>query len=199
MATLNFTSISPTKMRGVHGVGRRTIYGWLLIAVGILPMLTLSVAPSAATVPVFAWFLILGGAIEIAHAIQRLGKDYFAAMLTSGSVTLALGSTIWIASRPDVTMLTLLVGNFLIVDCGARARLALRLRSPGGWRSVLVDEVLSIALAALIVSITLALLIVYRGPPTSLPLIGLFTGIWLMSKGVGLLLGPWTRLAKRKE
>ena len=198
MATLNFTSISPTKMRGVHGVGRRTIYGWLLIAVGILPMLTLSVAPSA-TVPVFAWFLILGGGIEIAHAIQRLGKDYFAAMLTSGSVTLALGSTIWIASRPEVTMLTLLVGNFLIVDCGARARLALRLRSPGGWRSVLVDEVLSIALAALIVSITLALLIVLRGPPTSLPLIGLFSAIWLRSKGVGLLMGPWPRLAKRKE
>ena len=196
MATLNFTSISPTKMTGVHGVGRRTIYGWLLIAVGILPMLTLSVAPSA-TVPVFAWFLILGGAIEIAHAIQRVGKDYFAAMLTSGSVTLALGSTIWIASRPEVTMLTLLVGNFLIVDCGARARLALRLRSPGGWRPVLVDEVLSIALAALIVSITLALLIVYRGPPTSLPLIGLFSAVWLMSKGVGLLMGPWTRLAKR--
>ena len=199
MATLNFTSISPMKMKGVHGVGRRLLYGWLLIVVGILPILTLSVTPSAATVPVFAGLLILGGAIEIAHAIQKLGKDYFAAMFTSGSLTLALGTTIWIVSRPEATVLALLVGNFLIVDCGARARVALRLRSPGGWRSVLVDEALSIALAALIVSITLALLIVLRGPPTSLPLIGLFSAIWLISKGVGLLTGPWIRLAKRND
>lgn len=199
MATLNFTSISPMKMKGVHGVGRRLLYGWLLIVVGILPILTLSVTPSAATVPVFAGLLILGGAIEIAHAIQKLGKDYFAAMFTSGSLTLALGTTIWIVSRPEATVLALLVGNFLIVDCGARARVALRLRSPGGWRSVLVDEALSIALAALIVSITLAALIVLRGPPDSLPSISLFSAIWLISKGVGLLLGPWIRLAKRND
>jgi len=154
--------------------GWQIAWGVLLIVAGVLAVLMPGIA-AFATALVLAWLLVLGGGFEIAHAVQRHHARGFGWMLASGIVTLVLGLAILLAPVAGIASLALLIGAFLLVGGVARLVLALHLRPLRGWGWVLFDGVLSVAVA---------LLIMLGWPQSSLAIIGLLTGFWLISAGV---------------
>jgi uncharacterized membrane protein HdeD (DUF308 family) len=156
------------------GTSWRVAWGVLLIATGILAVLMPGIA-ALATALVFAWLLIFGGGFEIAYAFHTRRSPGFGWKLASGILTLMLGIAILMVPLAGVMSLALLVGAFLFAGGVTRVMLAMRMRPRRGWGWILADGVLSIVLA---------LLIVIAWPQSSVALIGLLTGFWLMMAGV---------------
>ncbi|MFP5404956.1 MAG: HdeD family acid-resistance protein [Gammaproteobacteria bacterium] len=163
------------------GRGWQIAWGILLIITGILAVMMPGVA-ALATVLVFAWLLVFGGAFEIAYAIQTRHRDGFGWKLVSGILTLLLGIAMLLVPIVGVASLALLVGGFLLATGIARAILAVRLKPRRGWGWILFDGLLSIALA---------ILIWIGWPASSLAVIGLLTGFSLISTGIWrIMLAP---------
>jgi uncharacterized membrane protein HdeD (DUF308 family) len=156
------------------GSGWHVAWGVLLIITGLFAVMMPAVA-ALATALVFGWLLLLGGVFEIVHAIQTRGEAGFSWKLLSGILTLVLGLVILFVPLAGIASLALLVGAVLFVAGVARAVLAFRLKPLRGWGWVLFDGLLSIAVA---------ILIAIGWPQSSLALIGLLTGISLISTGV---------------
>jgi uncharacterized membrane protein HdeD (DUF308 family) len=155
------------------GEGWRIVWGVLLIVSGFLAVMMPEVAALATTV-IFGWLLTFGGGCEVAYAVHTLAAGGFAWKLTSGILTLLLGVAILIFPLAGAASLGLLVGSFLFVGGIARTALALRLKPRLRWGWVLIDGLLSVALSILILS---------GWPHSSLTIIGLFTGFWLLWSG----------------
>ena len=171
--------LNPIKNSGIRppdaaGHGWQIAWGVLLIVAGILAVLMPGVA-ALATALVFGWLLLFAGGVEIAYAIQTRARQGFGWKLTSGILTLLLGVGILVVPLLGVAALALLVGAFLLAGGIARVMLALQLKPLHGWGWVLFDGALSIVLA---------ILIAIGWPQSSLALIGLLTGISLLSTGI---------------
>ncbi len=149
-------------------------WGVLLIIAGILAVLMPGIA-ALATALIFGWLLLLAGGFEIAYAMQTRGAKGFGWKLASGILTLLLGLGILVMPLAGVASLALLVGGFLFASGITRAVLAFRLKPRPGWGWVLFDGVLSIILAWLIA---------LGWPQSSLAIIGLLTGLSLLSTGI---------------
>jgi uncharacterized membrane protein HdeD (DUF308 family) len=156
------------------GHGWQIAWGVLLIIAGVLAVLMPGIA-ALATALVFGWVLLCAGGFEIAYAIQTRASKGFGWKLASGLLTLLLGFGILLMPLAGVASLALLVGGFLFAGGIARAALAMRLKPRRGWGWVLFDGVLSIVLA---------LLIALGWPQSSLAIIGLLTGLSLLSTGI---------------
>lgn len=174
MATFDETGRAGLRADDPHRTGWAIAWGVLLIVAGILAVLMPGVA-ALATALVFAWLLIFSGGFEIAYAIHTRTKPGFGWKLASGILTLLLGIAILVVPLAGVLSLALLVGGFLFASGIARSALAFRLRPRRGWGWVLVDGLLSIAIA---------ILIAIGWPQTSLAIIGLLTGFSLIMTGV---------------
>lgn len=174
MTLANDPGLSRTSTPPAPGSGWQLAWGVLLIVSGLLAVAMPGVA-ALATVLVLAWLLVLGGAFEIAYAIQTRRAGGLAWKLVSGLLTLALGVLILAAPVAGVASLALVVGAFLFVAGIARTLLALRLRPLRGWGWVLFDGLLSIAVA---------ILVAIGWPESSVALIGLLTGLSLISTGI---------------
>jgi len=157
-----------------YGEGWRIAWSLLLILCGILAVLMPEFAALATTL-FLAWLLLFGGILEIAYAIHTRASGGFPSKLTSGILTLLLGVAILIFPLPSAASLGLLVGAFLFVGGIARLALAFRLKPRLRWGWVLVDGLLSIALA---------IFIAVGWPQNSLTIIGLLVGIWLLWTGI---------------
>jgi uncharacterized membrane protein HdeD (DUF308 family) len=173
MATLHATpDTHPTIAPVSHNW--EIVWGVLLIIAGVLAVLMPEVAALATTV-VFAWLLIFSGVFEIGYSMHTRHEAGFGWKLFSGIVTLALGIAILMFPIAGVASLGLLVGAFLFVGGVARTALAVQVRGRRGWGWILFDGLISIALAVLIA---------IHWPASSIPLIGLLAGFWLICTGI---------------
>ncbi len=170
----NTNDAAPGVGLGASGGSWQLVWGVLLIAVGVLAVIMPGIA-ALATALVFAWILIFGGGFEIAYAFQTRSRDGFGWKLASGVLTLVLGIAILAVPLAGVASLALLVGAFLFAGGVARTMLAFRLKPQRGWVWILVDGLLSIAVA---------ILIAIGWPQSSLAFIGVLTGFSLIATGV---------------
>ena len=171
---------TPVPASGTRG---DVAWGVLLIIVGALAV-TLPAIAALATTLVFGWLLLIGGALELAYAFQTRARGGFGWKLASGVLTFLLGIAIVVFPLGGAVTLGLLVGAFLFVGGIARTALAFHLKPMRSWGWVLFDGLLSIVLA---------LLIAVGWPASSLVVIGVLTGVWLVSAGIWrvALRGHW--------
>ena len=160
------------------GSGWQVVWGVLLITAGVLAVLMPGVA-ALATALIFAWVLIFGGGFEIVYAVQTRARHGFGWKLASGVLTLVLGIAILVVPVAGVASLALMVGAFLFAGGVTRTMLAFRLKPQPGWGWVLLDGLVSIAVA---------ILIAIGWPQSSLAFIGLLTGFSLIATGVWRIL-----------
>ena len=166
------------QLKAAPASGWQVAWGVLLILSGVLAMVMPGVA-AYATALLFAWLLILGGACELAYAVQTRDQKGFGWKLASGILTLALGVAILLVPLAGVASLAMLVGAFFFAGGIARTVLASTLKPQRGWGWVLLDGLLSIVIA---------LLIAIGWPENSIAFIGLLTGFWLVWAGVWRIL-----------
>jgi uncharacterized membrane protein HdeD (DUF308 family) len=160
------------------GTGWHVLWGILLIVTGVLAILMPEVA-ALATVLVLGWLLIFSGVFEIAYAFHTRATGSFGWKLASGVLTLVLGIALVFVPVAGIASLALLVGAFLFASGIARVVLAFRLRPRRGWGWVLLDGLLSLALA---------ILIAVGWPASSVAFIGLLTGFTLLFTGIWRIL-----------
>ncbi len=170
----NAEDVAPAASDG----GWQVVWGVLLIAAGVLAVLMPGVA-ALATALIFAWVLIFGGGFEIVYAVQTRARHGFGWKLASGVLTLVLGIAILVVPIAGVASLALMVGAFLFAGGVTRTMLAFRLKPRPGWGWVLLDGLVSIAVA---------ILIAIGWPQSSLAFIGLLTGFSLIVTGVWRIL-----------
>lgn len=163
-----------TAAPGASGSGWQVVWGVLLIGAGVLAVSMPGVA-ALATALIFAWVLIFGGGFEIVYAVQTRARHGFGWKLASGVLTLVLGIAILVVPVAGVASLALMVGAFLFAGGVTRTMLAFRLKPQSGWGWVLLDGLVSIAVA---------ILIAIGWPQSSLAFIGLLTGFSLIATGV---------------
>lgn len=177
MASSNHFAGSGTRIHAAAG-GWDVTWGVLLIIGGVLAVVMPEVAAFATTL-VFGGLLILCGAFELGYAIQTRQRGGFGWKLTSGILTLLLGLLIVAFPLSGAVSLGLLVGAFLLVGGVTRTAFAFQLKPVSGWGWVVFDGALSIALA---------ILILIGWPGSSLVVIGVLTGLWLISAGTWRIL-----------
>jgi uncharacterized membrane protein HdeD (DUF308 family) len=158
--------------------GWHVLWGILLIVTGVVAILMPEVA-ALATVLVLGWLLVFSGVFEIAYAFHTRAAGSFGWKLASGILTLVLGIALVFVPVAGIASLALLVGAFLFASGIARVVLAFRLRPRRGWGWVLLDGVLSLALAVLIA---------VGWPASSVAFIGLLTGFTLLFTGIWRIL-----------
>jgi uncharacterized membrane protein HdeD (DUF308 family) len=174
MANTTHTTMGNPPGGTTSGSGWQLVWGILLVAAGVLAVLMPEVA-ALATALVFGWLLVFSGVIELAHAFQSRAQGGFGWKLASGILTLLLGIAIVFVPLAGIASLALLVGAFLFAGGIARTVLALRMRPRRGWGWVLLDGLLSIALA---------ILILLGWPASSIAFIGLLVGFSLIFTGI---------------
>jgi uncharacterized membrane protein HdeD (DUF308 family) len=174
MTPTNELAGSPAGAMQVSGRGWRIGLGIVLILCGLGALMIPEIAALGTTV-FFAGLLVFGGICEITYAIHTRAWQGFGWKLTSGILTLLLGLAVLVFPVVGAVSLGLLVGSFLFVGGIARTMLSLRMRPRPRWGWVLFDGLLSIALA---------LVIMVGWPGTSLIVIGVLTGFWLISAGM---------------
>ena len=158
--------------------GWQIMWGVLLIIAGFLAVL-MPGAAALATAVLFAWLLIFAGGFEVAYAMQSRHRSGFGWKLASGILTLLLGIALLFLPAASVLSLAILVGAFLLASGVARVVLSFKVRPQRGWGWVLVDGLVSIALAVL----------VFVGwPASSIAVIGVLVGFSLISTGVWRLM-----------
>jgi uncharacterized membrane protein HdeD (DUF308 family) len=173
MSTTNVERFGHRDPRAAQS-GWRIVYGILLIVAGILAILMPEIAALSAAL-VLGWLLLIGGAVEIAYAIQTRALGHFGWKLFSGLLDLVLGLAILVLPFAAVASLGLLIGAFLFVGGIARIALSFRARPMRGWGWILVDGILSIIIA---------ILIAIGWPASSAVIIGVMVGIWFLSAGI---------------
>ena len=156
------------------GRGWQITWGVLLIVVGVAAILMPGIA-ALATVLFLGWLLAFGGGFEIAYAIHTREQQGFGWKLVSALLTLALGIAIVIWPVAGIASLGLLVGAFFFVGGITRTWLAFRLKPARGWGWVLFDGLLSVVLAVLIA---------IGWPGSSVEIIAVLTGFWLLFSGI---------------
>jgi len=173
MATADELDAQDSRYQPAPASGWQVGWGILLIVSGVLAMLMPGVA-ALTTALFFAWLLIMGGAFELAYAMQTRAQPGFGWKLGSGILTLVLGIGILVVPLAGVESLALMVGAFLFAGGIARTALALKVKPARGWGWVLLDGLLSIVIAGLIA---------IGWPENSIAFIGLLTGFWLIWAG----------------
>lgn len=173
MNAANFGKLR-TPSPGAAGSGWRVVYGLLLIVAGVAAIFMPAIAALSAAL-FLGWILLIGGAIEIAYAVQTRTLGHFGWKLTSGILDFVLGVAVLLLPGAAVASLGLLISAFLFLGGIARIVLSLRARPMRGWGWILGDGVLSLLLA---------ILISIGWPESSVVIIGIMVGIWLLSAGM---------------
>lgn len=174
MADNASTAIPHDATTPTTGRGWQITWGVLLIVAGIAAILMPGIA-ALATALVFGWLLVFGGAFEIAYAIHTRTQQGFGWKLVSALLTLVLGIAIVIWPVAGIASLGLLVGAFFFAGGITRTWLAFHLKPKRGWGWVLFDGLLSIVLA---------ILIAIGWPGSSVAVIAVLTGFWLLFSGI---------------
>jgi uncharacterized membrane protein HdeD (DUF308 family) len=157
-----------------HRHGWCIVWGILLIVAGILAILMPEIA-ALATVLTLAWLLTFAGIVEIVHAFQTRRRAGFGWKLAAGIITLLLGLSLLLFPIAGIATLALWIGALVFASGIVRLILAFRVRPAKGWGWVLFDGILSIVVGGLIA---------WGWPASSIPFIGVLTGVWLLFSGI---------------
>ncbi len=178
MSTIGDIGHYRTPQPGAHGHGWRIAYGVLLVIAGALAILMPGIA-ALSTALLLGWLLAFGGIVEIAYAIHTRHSGGFGWKIGSGILTLILGVAILLVPLAAIASIGLLVAAFLFVGGVGRAMLATRMRPARGWGWILVDGIVSVVLAGLIA---------LAWPGSSIAVIGVLVGFWLITAGIWRIL-----------
>lgn len=174
------------QLAGLHQVGIESLrknWGWVL-GLGILMVVLGTIAVGSAclmtiaSVLLFGWLLIVGGALEAIHAFWRKAWGGFFIGLLGGILYVVVGFMIVANPAASAVALTLLISMFLIVGGAFRLVTALAVRVQH-WPWLALHGV---------VNLVLGIMIWRQWPVSGLWVIGLFVGIDLLLNGWSLVM-----------
>ena len=160
--------------------------GWFYF-IGIL-LIVLGVAaiafPFLTTIAVkifIGWLLLIGGIVQIAHAVRTRGWSEFFLNLLIGVLYLIAGG--WLAFFPltGIKTLTVLLALLFIVEGLIELAIAVRVRQHAGWVWMLLSGIVAIAVGVLLIA---------ELPSSAAWAIGLLVGINLIVSGFAYLFLP---------
>ncbi|HTV40676.1 MAG TPA: DUF308 domain-containing protein [Candidatus Sulfotelmatobacter sp.] len=146
----------------------------LMILAGCLAIIVPPISGIAVTLFV-AWLLILSGVAHWAYTWDRRQQPGIWWGWLLGVLFVVVGIRMLMFPVAALASLTLLLGIYLLVNAGLEFSLAFRLRRQNGWGWVLVDGLVSLALAVLIL---------HRWPHNALWVIGLLVGFSILFAGI---------------
>lgn len=175
------------KRQTAHGeLGRdvlRESWAWFLglgILLALLGVFALGSATAAtrASVMIFGWALVVGGALQTAHAVWRHGWSGSLLDLASGVLFLIVGTMTVTHPLQSTVALSLVLAVFLVVRGAIRLLAGVSHRFPHRlW--VLVHGAITLALGSWLWT---------TWPESSLWMLGVFVGLDLLLEGVTLAL-----------
>ena len=168
-------------MNGIDELRRN--WGWIL-TFGILSIvwgglaILYSVLFTVVSVIVLAWILMVGGVIEVVHALRHKERGHMGLSLIEGLLALVAGILLLRSPAAGALVITLLLAGYFVVAGIFRIVAALMLRLPG-WMWMLANGVITLALG----------IVVWGGwPATAFWVLGVFVGVNLLFTG-------WSRVA----
>lgn len=169
--------LDPTAVHALHDKwGWFVALGVVLIVLGTVALGT-SVVATLVSVLFIGWLLIVGGAMQAAHAFGVRPWSGFFLRLFAGLLTLVVGLLLISNPAAGAVSLTLLIAAFFLVGGLFRISAALTHRLPGrGW-----------ALLSGTVTLFLGILIWAEWPVSGLWVIGTFVGIDMLFDGWSLV------------
>lgn len=134
-------------------------------------------ALSVVTVIFVGWMFLIGGALEVGHAILRKGWQGFWLDLLSGALTLVAGLFILLRPIEGLGVLTMLLGILFLIGGIFRIGAGVAMNNPyRGW--FILHGVISLVLGGLILA---------DWPRSALWVIGTFVAIDLLVSGLRLV------------
>jgi uncharacterized membrane protein HdeD (DUF308 family) len=160
----------------------RRNWGWFValgavsVALGIAGLVFVGLLTLASVVFV-GWLFLVGGVLEVVHAIARKGWSGFWLDLVSGLLSVAVGVLILLRPGEAAAVLTILIGVVFLVGGIFRIAAGAVGRSPyGGW--VVLHGVVDVLLGGLILA---------GWPVSAVWVIGTLVAIDLIVNGVRLI------------
>jgi uncharacterized membrane protein HdeD (DUF308 family) len=157
-----------------------TAEGILLVLLGIAAVVMPLMAGLAATL-VFAWILILTGAIGLISAFAGRAHAHLGWSLASAVLALVVGAVLFLYPLAGAVALTIVIAAYLFLDGIALVGLGLdhRRRAMPNWMWLLGSGA---------IDIVLALVIMFMSAIGSAVFLGVVVGLSLVSAGVALLM-----------
>ena len=152
------------------------ITGILLLILGIIGIVFPYFA-STMIVWIIAFLLLFGGIVFFIIGLKG-GKGSWAGILL-GVIVLAIGIIIFAYPQHTLSVITVIMGIFFIIDGIALLLLAYAVRPRDGWWAPAISG---------FISLILGLLIFVEWPSNSEWIIGMFVGINLLLEGISLML-----------
>ncbi len=152
------------------------IVGGLLLLVGLTGILAPQILSLVASA-FLGWLFLIGGALSLYFAF--LARWRSAVAWIKPVLLLLAGFLILLNPLAGVVAIALLLAFYLFLDAFASFALARFMKPAKGWGWMASNGVISVALA---------LLLVFAWPADSAVLVGLYLGISLMFDGLSLLL-----------
>jgi uncharacterized membrane protein HdeD (DUF308 family) len=139
----------PVRIIGRESVGWTIAFGILLIVLGLLAI-AVPLLAGVAVEAMFAWLLILGGVAHLALAwhVRGAGAHVWEALV--GVAYIVAGIFLLIHPLAGLVALAVILGGYLLVKGFFEVMMVFRLRGVPGSGWLLVDAVVSLALAAMI-------------------------------------------------
>lgn len=125
---------------------RYLIVGALLVAVGIISII-FPVVSTFATVFVIGWLLVIAGIVQGAHAMSYHETGAKIIGILIALVTLVAGLMIVYNPLIGTLSITMMITIYFLMDGIFRILAALRIRPHGGWSIMLLNGVVSLAMA----------------------------------------------------
>lgn len=162
----------------LHAASRKMFwFGAVMAAVGLAAFIFPIFATLAATALV-GWVLLVSGALILSAAFSIHGTGPFFGALLSALLFLAAGVFLLFHPLAGAMVLTVIVGVTFLLQGAFELVFALELRPRGGWVSMLVSGIASIAVA---------LIIVAGWPLISIVALGILLGVNFLTTGLGYM------------
>lgn len=165
-----------TQTNGAVG-GHFTWLGIALIVLGFVAILT-PVAAGGAVVVVIGLILLGAGVAATIRGLQSATAMDKVLGLVVGAVTALTGAVVLAQPLFGLSLLTLLLAGYFLIDGACKIVVSLRFRPASGWLWLSISGGLSLILGALIWS---------QWPMSGLWAVGVLVGLNLMSTGFALL------------
>jgi uncharacterized membrane protein HdeD (DUF308 family) len=160
----------------------RRNWGWFValgavsVALGVVGLVFVGLL-TLVSVVFIGWLFLIGGVLEVVHAIARKGWSGFWLDLVSGLLTAAVGVLIVLRPGEAAAVLTILIGVLFLVAGVFRLAAGLVGRTPyGGW--LVLHGVVDVLLGGLILS---------GWPVSAVWVIGTLVAIDLIVNGIRLI------------
>jgi uncharacterized membrane protein HdeD (DUF308 family) len=160
----------------------RRNWGWFVAVGVVLTLLGIAGlvfvgATTLLAVIFIGWFFLVGGVLEITHAILRKGWQGFWLDLLSGVLTTLAGLFVLLRPAEGATILTMLLGILFVIGGILRIGVGLATRNPySGW--FVLQGVVSLILGGMIIA---------QWPESAIWVIGTLLAIDLLLTGLRLI------------